>query len=112
MEKLAERRYRDVDGNIAEVDIIEGVNDYGDLIAYYRLSYDNRSCYLESDYGHDRQTIENGEGDDEILTLLFAGVGIYSAMDKNICPNYLKTVLENTPSDPSTPYINSHEKVL
>ncbi|ATZ80830.1 DEXDc helicase [Bodo saltans virus] len=31
---------------------------------------------------------------DEILTLLFAGVGIYSMIDKNICPNYTKTVLE------------------
>jgi hypothetical protein len=31
---------------------------------------------------------------DEILTLLFAGVGVYSTIDKSICPNYLKTVLD------------------
>jgi hypothetical protein len=31
---------------------------------------------------------------DELLTLLFAGVGVYSMNDPNICPNYLKTVLE------------------
>lgn len=31
---------------------------------------------------------------DEILTLLFCGVGVYSTIDKSICPNYLKAVLE------------------
>jgi hypothetical protein len=31
---------------------------------------------------------------DEILTLLFAGVGIYSTINKSLCPKYLKTVLE------------------
>jgi hypothetical protein len=31
---------------------------------------------------------------DELLTLLYAGVGVYSTINKNLCPNYLKTVLE------------------
>ena len=31
---------------------------------------------------------------DELLTLLFAGVGVYSTNDKTLCPNYQKTVLE------------------
>jgi hypothetical protein len=31
---------------------------------------------------------------DEILTLLYAGVGVYSMIDKSICPNYTKVVLE------------------
>ena len=31
---------------------------------------------------------------DELLTLLFAGIGIYSSINSTICPNYLNTVLE------------------
>ena len=31
---------------------------------------------------------------DELMTLLFAGVGIYSTIDNTICPNYQKTVLD------------------
>lgn len=31
---------------------------------------------------------------DEILALLFTGVGVYSTNDKSICPNYLKAVLD------------------
>jgi len=43
---------------------------------------------------------------DELLTLLFAGVGVYSMMDRTMCPNYLKTVLEMA-SDGKLAYIVS-----
>jgi len=41
---------------------------------------------------------------DELLTLLFAGVGIYSTIDKTLCPNYLACVL-NMASNGDLAYI-------